>query len=121
MPRKPRMHLPFEDWPAEDKIRWASAFKAGDRFDESGPGAHLAESTQKVWRESYARLLGFISTYRQDLMHLLPNARIDRFIVADYVAWRRKSCGDVTVAIDLDHLRSALKLICPGVDTGHGC
>jgi hypothetical protein len=32
------------------------------------------------------------------------------------VAWRRKSCGDVTVAIDLDHLRGALKHICPGVD-----
>jgi hypothetical protein len=36
--------------------------------------------------------------------------------VADYVAWRRKSCGDVRIAIDLDHLRGALRLICPGVD-----
>jgi integrase/recombinase XerD len=27
-----------------------------------------------------------------------------------------ESCGDVSVAIDLDHLRSALKLICPGVN-----
>jgi integrase len=49
-------------------------------------------------------------------MHLPPDARIDRLIVADYVAWRRKYCGEVTVAIDLDHLRGALKLICPGVD-----
>jgi integrase/recombinase XerD len=49
-------------------------------------------------------------------MDLRPNARIDRLVVTDYVAWRRKSCGDVTVAIDLDHLRGALRLICPGVD-----
>jgi integrase/recombinase XerD len=116
MSRKTRMHLPFDDWPAEDRKRWESAFKTGDRFDESGPGAHLAESTRRVWRESYARFLGFISSHRQDLMHLPPKARIDRLVVADYVAWRRKSCGDVTVAIDLDHLRGALKLICPGVD-----
>jgi integrase/recombinase XerD len=116
MSRPTRMHLPFEDWPAEDRIRWESAFKTGDRFDESGPGAHLAESTRRVQRESYARFLGFISTHHQHLMHLPPDTRIDRLLVADYVAWRRKSCGDVTVAIDLDHLRGALKLICLGVD-----
>jgi integrase/recombinase XerD len=114
--RKIRMQLPFQKWPAEDRIGWESAFKIGDRFDESGPGAHLAESTRRVWRESYSRFLGFISAHRPDLMHLPPDARIDRLVVADYVAWRRKSCGDVSVAIDLDHLRGALKLICPGVD-----
>src|SRR5262249_57723511 len=58
----------------------------------------------------------FMWTHRPDLMHLPPDARIDRLIVTDYVAWRRKSCGDVTVAIDLDHLRGALKLICPDAD-----
>jgi integrase/recombinase XerD len=116
MSRTTRMHLPFEAWPAEDRKRWESAFKTGDRFDESGPGAHLAESSRRVQRESYARFLWFISTHRQDRMHLPPSARIDRLVVADYVTWRRNSCGDVTVAIDLDHLRGALKLICPGVD-----
>jgi integrase/recombinase XerD len=115
-PRKTRMQLPFQNWPAEDRIRWELAFKTGDRFDESGPGAHLAESTRRVWRESYSRFLGFISAHRSDLMHLPPDARIDRLLVADYVAWRRRSCGDVTVAIDLGHLRGALKLICPGID-----
>jgi integrase len=49
-------------------------------------------------------------------MQLPPDARIDRLIVADYVAWRRKSCGEVSIAINLDHLRGALKLICPGAD-----
>jgi integrase/recombinase XerD len=116
MPRTSRIQLPFDHWPPEDQARWQAAFKAGGRFDECGPGAHLAESTRKALRESYARILGFISTNRQDLLDLPPNTRIDRFIVADYVAWRRRSCTDVAVAIDLDHLRGALKLICPGLD-----
>jgi integrase len=36
--------------------------------------------------------------------------------VAEYVAWRRRSCGDTTIAIDLSHLRQALRLICPDTD-----
>jgi integrase len=37
-------------------------------------------------------------------------------MVAEYVAWRRRSCGDTALAIDLDHLRGALRLICPNID-----
>jgi integrase/recombinase XerD len=116
MPRKPRIYLPFDSWPAEDQARWNAAFKIGDRFDGSGPGSHLAESTRLNRWSSYARFLGFISTNRQDLLQLRPEARIDRLIVADYVAWRRKSCGDGMVTVDLNGLRGALRLICPGVD-----
>jgi len=116
MPRKPRMHLLVNSWPTEDQARWQAAFQAGDRFDGSGPGSHLAESTRRNLSESYGRFLSFVSAHRHDLLDLLPDARIDRLIVADYVAWRRKVCGDAMVAVDLDRLRGALRLICPGVD-----
>ena len=116
MPRKPRIYLPFDSWPAEDQARWQAAFEEGDRFDGSGPGSHLAEATRRNLWISYARFLGFISANRQDLLDLRPDARIDRLIVAEYVAWRRRSCGDGMVAVDLDGLRGALRLICPGVD-----
>jgi len=36
MPRKPRIYLPFDRWPAEDQARWQAAFVEGDRFDGSG-------------------------------------------------------------------------------------
>jgi integrase/recombinase XerD len=45
-----------------------------------------------------------------------PEARIDRRILAEYVAWRRRSCGDVSLAADLSSLRGTLKLICPNTD-----
>jgi integrase len=108
--------LRFPHWPAEDQSRWKAAFKSGDRFDESSPGAHLAASTRQVWQESYARFLGFISAHYRNLLALPPETRIDRDIVSEYVAWRRRSCGDMTIAIDLDHLRGALKLLCPDAD-----
>ena len=43
MARKPRIYLPFDNWPAEDQARWQAAFKVGDRFEEAGHGSHLAE------------------------------------------------------------------------------
>ena len=116
MPRGHRIHLPFDSWPAEDKTRWQAAFKAGDRFDGSGPGSHLAESSRRNRRDSYARFLGFLSANRRDLLQRPPDARVDRLIVADYVEWRRRSCGEVMVAADLHELRGALRLICPDVD-----
>jgi integrase/recombinase XerD len=116
MSRASKLQLPFADWPAADRECWEAAFKSGDRFDESGPGAHLAPSTRQMQRESYGRFLKFISTNHQGRLTLQPDARIDRHIVAEYVAWRRRSCGDMTVSIDLDHLRGALRLICPDSD-----
>jgi hypothetical protein len=116
MARASRIYLPSDSWPAEDQARWQAAFKVGDRFDGSGPGSHLAESTRRNLWISYARFLGFLSATRHDLLHLMPQARVDRVIVAEYAAWRRRSCGDAMVAVDLDGLRGALRLICPSVD-----
>ena len=76
MPRKPRIYLPFDSWPAEDQARWQAAFTEGDRFDGSGPGSHLAESTRRNLWISYARFLGFISANRKDLLDLRPDARV---------------------------------------------
>lgn len=116
MSRISKLMLRFADWPAEDQTRWQAAFKTGDPFDESGRGAHLQESTRIMWQESYARYLGFLSAQHRNLITRAPEARIDRKLVSEYVTWRRRSCGDMTIAIDLDHLRGALKLISPDTD-----
>ena len=47
MRRAPQIQIPFEAWPEEDRIRWNAAFRAGDPFEECGPGAHLAERTRQ--------------------------------------------------------------------------
>lgn len=116
MARASRIYLSFDRWPAEDRARWEDAFKEGDRFEGSGLGSHLAQSTQRNLWISYARFLRFISTNRRDLLELRPEARIDRVIVAEYVAWRAESGGYGMAAVDIDGLRGVLRLFCPAVD-----
>jgi integrase/recombinase XerD len=116
MPRGFKILLPFANWPAEDKNRWEAVFKSSDRFDESGRGAHLAAATRQARRESYGRFLGFLSANHCNLMTLPPEARIDQRVMAEYISWRRKSCGDMSIVIDLGQLRGALNLICPDTD-----
>jgi hypothetical protein len=83
MPRKPRIYSPFDSWPAEDQARWQAAFAEGDRFDGSGPGSHLAESTRRGLRISYGRFLTFISAKHPNLLELRPEARVDRLVVTE--------------------------------------
>jgi integrase/recombinase XerD len=115
--RVPRMELPFADWPEEDRKRWSDAIRSGaDPFDDCGPAAHLAESSRRALQGSYGRFLGFVSTERHGLLACKPDGRVDRETVAEYVNWRRRTCGDAAIAIDLHHLRLALGYICPSTD-----
>lgn len=120
MPRGSKLMVSFDNWPAEDQGCWLAAFKTADRFDESGCGARLAPTTRRALREGYGRFLAFMSAIHPNRLNNPPEARIDRSMVAEYVAWRSRSCGDMAIAIDLDKLRGALKLICPNA-IGPGC
>ena len=116
MSHKAKLELPYADWPIEDRRRWEEAFRAGDRFDESGPGAHLAAATQRVLKASYARFLSFLLACHPDRLALAPEERINREIVAGYLAWRRRRRRDLALITELHHLRGALTLICPNTD-----
>jgi integrase/recombinase XerD len=117
MSRAPKMQLPRKDWPEDDRKRWRNANKSGiDVFDDGGPAAHLAEPSRQVLQQSYARFLGFIAANRSQLLTSPPEARVDRGIIGDYVAFRRQSCSASGMAIDLHHLRLALRFICPTTD-----
>jgi integrase/recombinase XerD len=116
MSRVSKLKLPFADWPADDQRLWTAAFEAGDRFEACGRGAHLAASTREMLYERYAHFLRFVSVQHRNLLTRPADERIDRRIVAEFVAWRRKSCSDMTVSIELRCLRDALALICPDAD-----
>jgi integrase/recombinase XerD len=117
MTRARKMQVPLGLWPEEDRKRWTAANKSGaDPFDDCGIAAHLAEPSRRALQGSYGRFLGFISAKHLCLLRHLPETRIDRKIVADYVAFRRPSCSDAGIAVDLHHLRLALRFICPAAN-----
>jgi integrase/recombinase XerD len=116
MPRGIKLMLPFADWPAEDKSRWEAAFRARDRFDEEDSSTHLSASTRQQRQESYGRFLRFLADTHPDLLARPPEARITRALVAQYASWRGNLCSEISVAVDLYHLRGVLKLMNPSTD-----
>jgi integrase len=116
MPARRKLMLPFTEWPSIDRRRWEAAFRSGDLFDENGAGTRLAAATRRLRLRSYGRFLGFLSVKHPKLMTRPPEKRIDRRIAAEYVAWRRRSCGDISLAADLWSLCGTLKLLCPNSD-----
>jgi integrase/recombinase XerD len=115
MRRASKLHLPYADWPHDDRIRWEAAFKVGvDRFDDCGPAAHLAEPTRLGLRDGHARFLAFLSAHDSNLLARSPAARINREVVEAYV--RSFSCGGITTVTNLHRLRDTLRFICPDED-----
>jgi integrase/recombinase XerD len=117
MARTTKMQLPYPAWPEEDRKRWSAANKAGaDPFDDCGIAAHLAEPSRRALQASYGRFLGFVASEDPRRLDDPSETRADRNIVAEYVVFRRQSCSESGIAIDLHHLRLALGYICPATN-----
>src|SRR5216683_1521140 len=56
---KPRLHLPYGQWPPEDRRRWEHAVSGDDPFAD-GAGAHLAATSRKAYLFGWRRFLGFL-------------------------------------------------------------
>jgi integrase len=94
-----------------------SAFAAGtDLFDESGPGAHLAERTIQQLQYTYGKFLYFLATEHPELLDHAPADRVDTKTVAGFVGSQPASCGAITLGIYLYHLWLAMKYLCPKSD-----
>jgi hypothetical protein len=45
---KPRLHLPYSQWPAADRLLWEQAMASDDPFAEAA-GARLAKASQHTY------------------------------------------------------------------------
>jgi integrase/recombinase XerD len=114
--REPK-HLPLDQWSAADIEAFASAFAPGDIFDETaGPGAHLAEGTRRLIRTVYRRWLGFLKQHYPDDLRLAPADRISPDRMRTFIDHLAAEVGSTTVAIVIDNLCYAARLIAPATD-----
>ena len=92
-------HLPLAEWPQQDLdlVRLAFA-KAESRFDEQGPGSHLAETTVAALIHSYRRWLGWVKASEPAALSLHPADRVTRARVKAYAEHLATTAGSVFVA-----------------------
>ena len=120
MKRKAKQYLEYSSWPAKDKALWKAAFAAGtDLFDESGPGAHLAERTIQQLQYTYGKFLYFLAIEHPELLDHAPADRVDTKTVAGFVGSQPASCGAITLGIYLYHLWLAIIFVPKAI--GRGC
>jgi hypothetical protein len=116
-PGAPILELAITAWPSYDQKLWEKAFRpSDDPFDQCGPASHLAHATGRAMRSSYGIWLRFLSAMHAERLTGSPSERIDRELVVEYVAWRRRTCGALALASDLNKLRLAITYLCSGAD-----
>jgi integrase len=110
-------HLPVKEWPEADRALFNNAYKPGDVFDETaGPGAHLAEGTRRMIRTAYRRWLAFLNANYPDGLAMPPVERITPERVRAFVDHLSIETRPTSVAIVIDHLYHAVRLISPMTD-----
>ena len=112
---KPKLHLPFADWPEIDRQMWNAAVNSNDPFDHSS-GARLAKTTlHKYWME-WRRFLGFLTITEPDILQRKPFERVTPERVRRFVEDLRKTNTAHSVAIQIDSLYGAARRLMPDED-----
>jgi integrase len=110
-------HLAVDQWPAADIEAFKRAYQPGDIFDETaGPGAHLAEGTRRMIRTAYRRWLGYLKEHYLDDLLQAPANRISSDRVRSFIDHLSAEVRPTTVAIVIDNLCCAARLIAPERD-----
>ena len=109
--------LPADLWPRADHDAFARAYRSGSIFDDqTGPGAHLSEGSRRFIKGGYRRWMGFLSRDAPDDLNLPPADRITPERVREHVLRLEAEVGDQTLAIMIEGLYGAAKLISPARD-----
>jgi integrase/recombinase XerD len=109
---KPRLHLPFADWPEADKRTWTNALASDDPFDD-GPGARLAKTTLHNYWMGWRRFLGFLKVTQPDILDASPLERLTKERVRRYAGHLAQTNTPHSVAIQMESLYGAARTMMP--------
>lgn len=112
-----RKTLPFDQWPEEDRLGWKEAFQIGDLFD-TGPGAHLAESTRQALQFAWGRWLGLLCQQDGQALNLTIADRLTEDRLKAFADHLKTTCSSVSISIVLAHLHRIARLLSPQADWG---
>lgn len=110
-------HLPVNEWPEADREAFCAAYEPGDVFDETaGPGAHLSPGTREMIKVGYRRWLAYLKANYPDDLSLPPAERIKPQRVRSFIEHISAETKPSSVAIVVQSLYAAAKLIAPTAD-----
>jgi integrase len=110
---KPRLHMPFAQWPQTDKALWQQAVADDDPF---GNAAGLAKTTLHTRLMAWRRYLGFLASNEPDALLLAPYERLTHDRVQRFVAHLADTNTAYSVACQIDALYGAARTMTPHTD-----
>lgn len=111
----PRLHLPYAEWPAEDRRLWISGTDADDPFSEVA-GARLAKTTLHCRQMAWRRFLGFLAAAEPEALCIPPAQRITKERVRQFANHLGESNTPNSTACQIDAFYGAVRILLPGND-----
>jgi len=113
--RAPLLHLPYDQWPAEDRRLWECAISGDDPFGDAA-GAHLAEASLKLYLFGWRRFLGFLVIEEPAALDITPAERLTVERVRRFANHLGETNLPQSVAAQVDVLYKAARIMMPDHD-----
>jgi integrase len=112
---EPRLHLPYNQWPAADRMLWQRAMSSDDPFADAS-GARLAQASQHCYLFAWRRFLGFLAIYEPIALEFTPAKRLTINRVRAFRAHLAETNAPISVAVVVDGVYKAVRLMLPEWD-----
>jgi integrase/recombinase XerD len=112
---KPRLHLPYDRWPAVDRLLWEQAMGSDDPFADAA-GARLAKASLHIYLFGWRRFLGFLALHDPTALEVAPNERLTIERVRLFVDHLAETNVPQSVASQVGALCEAARIMMPEED-----
>ena len=112
---QPRLHLPYDQWPAEDQRLWERAVNNDDPFGDAA-GAHLATASRKTYLFAWRRFLGFLALEEPAALDTAPAERLTMERVRRFASHLAETNLPQSLATQVDGLYKAARIMMPEGD-----
>jgi integrase/recombinase XerD len=109
---KPRLHLPYADWPTDDRLLWQQGFGQDDPFAD----IRLAKASRDRCMWSWRRFLGFVANTEPEALEIAPSKRLNLARVKPFVAHLATTNAPNSVAAVVEGLYTAARVTMPDRD-----
>ncbi|MDB5610941.1 MAG: hypothetical protein JWP25_7841 [Bradyrhizobium sp.] len=110
-----KLHLPFDQWPLNDRQLWEQATNDIDPFSEA-TGARLAARSKHQYLFAWRRFLGFVVLEDGPALMLPPAERLTKERVHAFTNHLAKTNIPRSIAIQIDALYKAARIMQPNQD-----